>query len=114
MYYTFWNCSKLESLTIIGDVSALTNTTYTFYGCSSLTYLSIPENFPIIGSTYGIITDIKAPKIYGSFDYSQNTISSNSGYNWITYSYINKHTRYLIVKNLGTYVNTKYINTSYS
>lgn len=137
MYSAFYQCSKLESpitlnissctdlyqafyksgitsITLVGDYSKLTRNVNLFSTCQKLTYLSIPENFPLIGGSYGWLQDVKAPKIYGSFDYSKSTVYGSSYYYWLYGFSSNTYTRYMVIKNLGYYQSGSYLNMEYS
>lgn len=108
----FQECHSIKSITIKGDYSKLTANSKMFQGCDSLTYLSIPEDFPVIGSTsdYGIIDGVRAPRIYGSFDYTQCKGYGSNYYYWVCGFFYNRYTRYMLVKNLGYYQSGSYLN----
>ena len=112
--YMFNYCNKLKSLTIIGDPSKINQTIYFLGGCASLTHLSLPENFPSVGSSYSEFDGIKVPKVYGSIDYSRNTQTGSSYYNWLFGFSTNTYTRYIVVKNIGYYQNRSTIDMTYS
>lgn len=112
--YMFSGCSSLKSLTIIGDPSKITFTFQFLSGCTSLTYLSLPENFPSAGGSNSELDGIKVPKIYGSIDYSKNTTTASSYYQWLCGFTKNTYIRYMLVKNIGYYQNRSSIDMSYS
>lgn len=112
--YMFCGCSNLKSLTIIGDPSKITFTFQFLSACTSLTHLSLPENFPSAGSSNSEFEGIKVPKIYGSIDYSKNTMTGSSYYQWLFGFTKNTYTRYIVVKNIGYYQNRSTIDMTYS
>lgn len=112
MYYAFNTCS-IPYIKITGDPTNITNTSGIFSNCTSLTYLSIPEDFPLTNSS-GHLGGIIVPKIYGSFDYSKCTDYSSSYYKWVCYFTQNNHTRYMVIKNLGYKKDASYLNMEYS
>lgn len=116
MLNTFYECNSIPSITLVGDHSKLTNTQNICQGCDSLTYLSVPEDFPLTGETYnyGHLEGIKVPKIYGSFDYSRVTGYSSSYYYWVCGFTKNTYTRYMVIKNLGYYQSGSYLNMEHS
>lgn len=113
MYYAFNTCNKIPYIKITGDPSNIKETTGIFSNCTNLTYLSVPEDFPLIGS-YGHLGGIIVPKIYGSFDYSKCTNYGSNYYYWVCYFTQNNHTRYMVIKNLGYYKSGSYLNMEYS
>lgn len=116
MQNTFYECNSIPSITLVGDPSKLTYTQNICRRCSSLTYLSVPEDFPLTGGAYeyGHLEGIQVPKIYGSFDYSRATSYGSTYYNWVTGFSQNKYTRYQLIKNLGYYQTGSYLNMEYS
>lgn len=113
MYNAFSNCNKIPYIKITGDPSNIKDTTGIFSNCTNLTYLSVPEDFPLTGS-YGHLGGIIAPKIYGSFDYSKCTGYGSNYYYWVCYFTQNTYTRYMVIKNLGSYKSGSYLNMEYS
>ena len=109
MYNAFSTCNKIPYIKLIGDPSNIKSTDSVFNSCSNLTYLSVPEDFPLTGS-YGHLGSIKVPKIYGSFDYSKCTGYGSSYYYWVCYFTANTYTRYMVIKNLGYYKSGSYLN----
>lgn len=114
LYEMFAFCNKIPSITILGDTSNLNETYHLFYYCSVLTYLQVPENFPIVGNAQGFLEQVKVPKIYGSFDYSGSTAYASGSYYWIFGFSSNAYIRYIVIKNLGAYQSGSYLNMEYS
>ena len=115
-YNMLYECNSIKSVTIKGDYSKLTSNSAMFSGCDSLEYLSVPDDFPIIGGKYdyGIIAGIKVPKILGSFDYSRVQSYESSYYYWVCGFDRNNYTRYMLIKNIGYYQSGSYLNMEYS
>lgn len=112
----FYMCESIPSITLVGDPSNITDTQDIFKDCDSLTYLSVPEDFPLTGGAYGYghLQGVKVPKIYGSFDYSKCQCNGSSSHYWVCGFDANPYTRYMVIKNLGYYQSGSYLNMEYS
>lgn len=116
MSQAFFNCKSLKSIKLIGTIDKITSNNSVFEDCTSLTELIVPENFPIIASSYqyGHLKGIKVPKIVGSFDYTKCQCYGTFYYQWVFGFTSNTYVRYMVIKNIGSYQSGSYCNMEYS